>query len=107
MSRTSPATVPMTEKELQKHIMAAARECGWLVHHQTVALYSAAGLPDLTMCRPPRLIYAELKGEKGKVTPAQQEWLDTLRQVPGIEVYLWRPADLETAYNILLPGEPS
>ncbi len=94
----------MTEKELQQSIMTAARGCGWLVHHQTVALYSAAGMPDLVLCRPPRLIIAELKSDKGTPTEAQQLWLDTLAQVPGVEVHLWRPANLEEAYKTLLPS---
>lgn len=98
-----PNTVPpMSERELQRHLVAAARDAGWLVHHQTVALYSAAGMPDLELCKPPCLIKAELKGLHGKLSEKQREWLDALALVPGIEVYLWTPADLEQIYLRLL-----
>jgi hypothetical protein len=52
-----------------------------------------AGLPDLILCKPPRLIFAELKSERGRVRAEQQAWLDALRQCAGVEVYLWRPSD--------------
>ncbi len=92
----------MTEKELTATLMKAARDCGYLAYHTWRSFHSPAGFPDCVFVKPGRLIIAELKGPKGKVSPAQQEWLDTLRQVTGIEVYLWREDDLEEAYSILL-----
>jgi len=56
---------------------------------------------DLTLCRPPRLIKAELKSEAGEMTPEQQEWYDLLKQVPVIETYLWRPSDYDAIVEIL------
>jgi hypothetical protein len=39
------------------------------------------------------LLIAELKVPGGVVTLAQQHWLEVLRQVSHIEVYLWKPDD--------------
>lgn len=44
------------------------------------------------MLRRSRLVFAELKSTRGRVTPEQQAWLDQL-PATGTETYLWRPAD--------------
>ena len=59
----------------------------------------------MVLCKPPSLIYAEIKGPKGKLTERQRLFLDTLSQVPGIEVYLWREEHLEDIY-LRLAGQP-
>lgn len=85
----------MTEKEFQQRVIVEAQLAGWHVYHTYDSRRSAAGFPDLTMVRPPRLIFAELKSAKGRVTPAQQKWIEDLSKTPA-EVYVWRPADSET-----------
>jgi hypothetical protein len=57
------------------------------------SIHSPAGFPDLVLCRPPRLVVAELKTATGKATLAQQEWLAALGACTGVEAALWRPAD--------------
>jgi len=99
----------MTEKALLNSIVKAARDCGYLVYHTWSSIHSPRGLPDLVMVRENDdgtavLLFVELKSERGKVSEPQQMWLDMLGKVPGIGVYLWRPADLETAYQILVAG---
>jgi hypothetical protein len=74
------------------------------------------GFPDLVLVRrrDARLIFAELKrdrtGHEHRLTPEQNAWLDDLRAVAdhldegtvaGVEVYVWRPSDLETVKEIL------
>lgn len=51
-----------------------------------------AGFPDLVLSRGPRLVFAELKRELGRVSPEQSEWLAALAAT-GAETYLWRPSD--------------
>ena len=95
----------MTEADLRRTIVAAARECGWLAYFTWTSIHSPAGMPDLVLCKPPALVFSELKSDKGKVLPAQQTWLDALAQVPGVRAFLWRPADLERIYKYLATGE--
>lgn len=64
------------------------------------------GFPDLVLLRGTRLIFAELKSEKGKLTPEQTEWMDALKLFSegpsgGCGVYLWRPSDIESVVKIL------
>jgi hypothetical protein len=83
----------VSERAFQQQVVELARLLGWTAYHPWVSLHSAAGFPDLVLVRPPRLVFAELKSERGRVTAAQQRWLDLLGQVPGVEARLWRPGD--------------
>jgi hypothetical protein len=105
----------MTEAQFQAEVMKLASLYGWLVAHFTTSLtvrgrYITAvagdgkGFPDLVLGRPPRVIFAELKAVKGTVSVHQERWLELLRQCPGVETYLWRPADLEEI-AVKLKGE--
>lgn len=80
----------MTEKQLQAAIVKTARLLGWRVYHTYDSRRSEPGFPDLSMVKGDRLVFAELKTEKGKVSDAQAEWLDALWQTS--ETYVWRPA---------------
>lgn len=59
------------------------------------------GFPDWTLVRGGRLIFAELKGANGRLGPGQQEWLDDLGTVPGVETYVWYPSDIEEIKRVL------
>ena len=95
----------MTERELQDAIIDTAKLLGWRVMHTRPArmldgrwrtpIEGHAGFPDLVLLRPPRLVFAELKAKKGRVDFEQATWLNGLDAVPGVEQYLWRPADWE------------
>ena len=98
----SPVNGAMTEKELQASLVRAAKTFGWRVYFTWRSLHSPKGFPDLCMVRGDRLIFAELKTDKGKVTPDQQAWQDDLRAFGKCEVHLWRPSDLESAYQVLM-----
>jgi hypothetical protein len=81
----------LTEKQLQTHIVRAAKLMRWGVYHTFDARRSEAGFPDLVMVRGRRLIFAELKRENGRTTPAQKAWIEALHNVA--EVYEWRPSN--------------
>lgn len=82
---------------------------GWRGYHTHRSQHSPAGWPDLALVRRGRLILAELKTERGKVTPEQAAWIDDLERVrddsradaltarrandPVLGVYVWRPRD--------------
>ena len=103
----------MTERErdFQRAVVELARLMGWRVHHTRPALTQRgrwltpiqgdAGFPDLVLCRPPRLILAELKRNGARPTPAQRGWLDALASCAGVECYLWTPSDWEAIIDAL------
>jgi hypothetical protein len=51
----------MTEKQLQGAVVELAKRLGYLVYHTFDSRRSNPGWPDLVLCKPPRLIFAELK----------------------------------------------
>lgn len=91
----------ITEKQFQQQVLQLTKLCGWRVYHTWLSIRSAAGFPDLVLVRGNRLIFAELKSDRGTLTAAQQEWIDALRGVPGVEVYVWRPLDWDEVVQIL------
>jgi hypothetical protein len=104
--RGGAGTVP--EATLLSQVRRCARELGYLTYHTRDARGSDCGFPDLCLVRPAsatqsgRLIFAELKSARGKVTREQQLWLSLLAHlVPGIEVALWRPADWSAIQALL------
>jgi len=90
--------LPIKESEFEGQVRQLARLYGWLCYHTWRSIHSPAGFPDLVLVRADarpgdaRLIFAELKTARGKLTAAQQQWLEALRQTPA-EVYVWRPDD--------------
>jgi hypothetical protein len=85
----------MSEAELMSNVVDLARWHNWLTMHITDSRKSnAVGFPDLVLChqRTGRLLFAELKSEKGALRPGQVVWLDALR-AGGHLAYVWRPAD--------------
>ncbi len=92
----------MTERELQDAVIETARLLGWKVAHwrpartahgwRTPVQADGAGWPDLTLVRRGRIVFAELKTGRGKLTDEQQQWLDALSGC-GLETHVWRPAD--------------
>ncbi len=91
---------PMTETELQGHIVKMAQAQGWMVrptqqgsqdsHRRKIRNGTAAGFPDLVLARDGRFMFWELKTQKGEMEPEQRQWMDHL--FPCYEVI--RPSDL-------------
>jgi len=92
----------ITEKQLREQIRDLCKVLGWKFYFTWTSIHSPRGMPDLILCKPPRLLFAELKTEKGAVSSYQQEWLDLLNECGGnVECYVWRPSDVEAIANIL------
>lgn len=91
----------MTELQLQDAVAGMAQVLGWRVAHarpartergwRTPWQYDGKGFPDLTLVKR-RLVFAELKSDRGRLEPEQAGWLTALN-VPGVDVYVWTPAD--------------
>jgi hypothetical protein len=88
-------SLSITERVFQANVLTLARLYRWAPYHTYRSDRSEAGFPDLVMVRPPRVVFAELKTEKGKASDAQRGWLELLAVCPGIETYLWRPSHWE------------
>lgn len=99
----------MTERELQRAVINLAKQLGWTVAHfgntvkivrrgptdyRTIPDPDAQGFPDLVLVRKGKLLFAELKSKRGKLTPSQDIWLGELERT-GARTYLWRPEDWE------------
>lgn len=91
-----------TESQFQTHVLNLARSLGWLVYHSWTSVHSAKGFPDLVMVRGERMVCAELKSAKGKVSPEQEAWLAAMGRVTGVEAYIWRPADWDRVEEVLM-----
>lgn len=104
---------PPSEAEWQAQVVQLANMGGWRHMHvrRTIGKgnrwttgTSVAGWPDLTLWKADRLIFAELKTDKGKVTADQRAILDSL-EAAGADVYVWRPSDADHVAQVLLRGD--
>lgn len=82
------------------HVRAAWSRKGW-----RTPIKGDRGFPDLVLVRPPRVIMAELKSERGKLAFEQKVWRDALIQCPGIEYYEWKPSMWEKINEVLKRNE--
>jgi hypothetical protein len=100
----------VSEKEWQQTVVDTARAFGWRVYHTFDSRKSAAGFPDLVMVRRSRIVFAELKAQKGRLTSAQEDWMFDLlriadlleghlartglaREDAGVQAHIWKPED--------------
>lgn len=86
----------MGEDAFQGHVIRMATSLGWEHFHVYNSRRSRAGYPDLHLWHP-RMKLAmmrELKTMKGKVSADQREVMASM-QAAGIDVGVWRPADID------------
>lgn len=102
MTTNSPYVLPdVSEKTFQQQVLDLAKLTGWRTYHVHDSRRSNPGFPDLVLVRRGRMVFAELKTRKGRVSREQQAWLDDLRACPTAEVFLWRPDDLPVIAKVL------
>ena len=104
----------MLESEYQAQIIELAQFRGWLVAHfrtsrtqradgtvfyQTAIAANGAGFPDLVLVRD-RVIYAEIKTDRGRLSDEQKVWRDVLLAA-GQEWYCWSPKDFDNVVEVL------
>ena len=105
-------TYGITEKDFSSQVEHLLYLFGWRWCHFRVAFSNKGwrtpikgnkGFPDIVAVRPPtpRLLFIELKSEKGKLSIPQVEWLELLKQCKGVEVYCWKPSQFEEIASIL------
>lgn len=89
-----------TEADFQAKVTDMCDLLGLKWHHETDSRKSKKGWPDLVIAGPHHVIFTELKTETGKVSPDQQEWIDTLSNA-GATIEVWRPSDWDRIERIL------
>lgn len=99
----------VSEAQWEKTLVALAHLNGWMVagfrtaqvgkSWQTPVRHDAKGWPDLVLVRD-RVIFVELKTNKGRISDAQDEWIMAL-ETAGQEVYVWRPSDWDEVVEVL------
>jgi hypothetical protein len=92
----------VSEREWQEQVLAWAKRGGWRHYHSYSSLRSPTGWPDLYLIRDTDAIAAELKRNVGRVSPAQDAWLDAHARVTHVGAHVWRPRDWQTVRDILL-----
>lgn len=90
----------MTERDLQYAVIGLAQTLKWKVAHfrparteqgwRTPVQADGKGFPDLVLAKPGRLIFAELKGDRGRLSAEQKAWINVLGATDA-EVYVWTP----------------
>lgn len=109
-----------SEAAFQQQVIQLAGFYSWRVYHTHDSRRSQKGFPDLVLVRGAELIFAELKTDKGRVRPEQQEWIQALQAVSeelvldleqldhvsaaSVDVYLWRPRDFDELHARLARG---
>ena len=102
----------VTESAFQKYICRYAEEHRWRwLHIESRAGRNqkngakgplGKGWPDLILVRDHRMVAAELKTQEApRVKTEQTAILEIIGDVPGVEVYVWRPSDLAQMMQVL------
>lgn len=105
----------VSERDLTRQVSDLARLFGWRRYHAWLSKHSPAGFPDEVLLRGGRLAVLELKSERGRLTPTQEEWLEAFRRFggmvnglvplgvrePRVDVELVRPSDFDRLAELL------
>jgi hypothetical protein len=98
------------EADFQRAIIQLAQLKGWRVAHfrkaqngkgqwRTPVAADGKGFPDLVLVRD-RVIFAELKTDRGTLTPDQTEWQHALARAGAIAA-VWRPREWNAIAEVL------
>jgi len=114
----------ISEKEFQRTVLDLLHTLKYKTHHPFLSIASASGFPDIVATRgvdedwpfsmgnekpryvwqydrrDTRLVFLELKTERGQPTFEQWNWLRVL-QAMGHEAFLIKPSDFDSIAEIL------
>lgn len=100
MSRLKTVALPrITEAQFMLQVISLAKLHRWMVYHTHDSRRSQAGFPDLVLVRE-RVLWLEVKTDRGRIRPEQQIWLDALNAA-GQEAWVVRPADWSRLLEVL------
>lgn len=123
MKSAVAALPPITEKAFREQVLGVARTCGYVCWYDvatnaprkcqcgrfTRGPRNPAGWPDLVLVRPAterrpgRLLFVELKREKGTLEPEQIAWLSVLG-LAGAETFVLYPSGLQE-FGLILQAD--
>ena len=90
-----------TEAAFQAKIAETCDLLGLAWHHETDSRRSKPGFPDLCIVGN-RVIFLELKTERGIVSKEQQAWIDRINASTGGWARVVRPSDWDLIYKLLV-----
>jgi hypothetical protein len=100
----------VSEKAFMDTVLQAAEIYGWWPYHTHDSRRSNAGFPDLVLIKPPRVLFLEVKSERGRLSRAQADVLAMLEECShghcqhisengpravGVQAAMVRPSDWE------------
>lgn len=90
------------EEHFQQQIIDLARYRGYdLIYHTHDSRHSPSGFPDLILLKEERMIVAELKVGKNKLSPEQYEWLVAFSKITR-DVFVWYPEDWDEIFEVVI-----
>jgi hypothetical protein len=101
----------VSEAEFTSQVIQYAALFGWASAHfrpgmtqsgrwVTAVQGDGKGFPDLLLVKPKRLVVAELKVGRNRVTGEQRAWLRRF-ELAGVPAYTWRPGDWPEIERVL------
>jgi hypothetical protein len=90
----------MNEAQLMASLKHAAKSLGFLVFHNTYAIGSDRGFPDLVISGHGAVFAFECKGPRGVISDAQQAWIAELAAA-GITAMFVFPSDYDRALAMI------
>jgi hypothetical protein len=102
----------INERQWQKIVLGMMALFSWRTAHfdasvrvvgkerRFVGDVGSKGFPDIVAVRRDRILFVELKSQKGRFQDGQKEWLHDLANA-GAEVYTWRPSDYDDMQEVL------
>ena len=95
----------MSELDFARAVVDLALSCGWKVRQEPPWRAScrkddsAKGFPDLVLVDSARVLFVELKRQRGRLSGRQEEWKSALEHAARwnqyVEYHIWRPSDWE------------
>ena len=120
----------MTEGQFLQRVVNAARTWGWSLYHHDTRLHrggvtveygtkdgpvtrrmrprqlTGRGFPDCVLAKAGhQLVVAELKTQKGRLSPEQLHWGEVLASLPGVRYRVWRPRHMDEIEALLMEPE--
>ena len=106
----------ISERDFQRQVIELAQMFEWRVahfrtalnqrgHYQTPVAADGAGWPDLVLVheRSGRILFRELKSDKGRLAQNQEDWGRWL-EAAGCDWGVWKPKDLDGIAVVLSGG---